>query len=114
MLCIYDRGDNMRKIIILVFCWFIFIGSGCSQHSVSLQTENVDNRFPVIVYLETRDEVVAVMSGYEGTIFTVTAKDGKILGKELSEQELQVKLPDIYRLVKTSYTSEEGKIWAGE
>jgi hypothetical protein len=104
----------MRKIIILVLCWFVFVSSGCSWHTVSLQTENTETKFPVIVYLETRGEVVAVMSGYKGTIYTVTAKDGEILGEELSEQELQAELPEIYRLVKTSYTGEEGKIWAGE
>jgi hypothetical protein len=68
----------------------------------------------VIVYLQTRGEIVSVMSGYEGAIYNVTAKDGEVLGKELFEQELQAKLPEIYHLVKTSYTGEESKIWAGE
>jgi hypothetical protein len=53
----------MRKIMILVLCWFVFVSSGCSRHTVSLQTENTETKFPVIVYLETRGEVVAVMSG---------------------------------------------------
>ncbi|MGD2095133.1 MAG: hypothetical protein PVH77_09030 [Phycisphaerales bacterium] len=104
----------MRKIMILVLCGFIFIGSGCSRNTVSLQDENADSRFPVIVYLETKGKIVAVMSGYGRTIYTVTAKDGEILGEELSERELQAKLPEIYHLVKTSYTGEESKIWAGE
>ena len=106
----------MRKIVILVFCWLIFIGSGCSERSVSLRTEITEDELPVIVYLKTRNEVVTVMSGYEGTIYTVTTKDGETLGEELSEQQLQVKLPDIYHLVKTSYADVEkcSAIWAGE
>jgi len=55
------------------------------------------------------------MSEYEGPVYTVTRKDGRILGKQLSEQELQVKLPNIYHFVKTSYADgEKGSvIWAG-
>jgi hypothetical protein len=55
------------------------------------------------------------MSGYEGPVYTVTTRDGGILGKDLSERELQVKLPDIYHFLKTSY-ADDGKgsaIWAG-
>jgi hypothetical protein len=44
-----------------------------------------------------------------------TSKDGKILGQFLSNQQLQKNLPDIYRLLKTSYTDNEdiAVIWAG-
>jgi len=80
-----------------------------------VQPESPEGKLPVIVYLEMRNEVVTVMSGYEGPVYTVTTKDGRILGKQLSEQELQVKLPNIYRFLKTSYADgEKGRvIWAG-
>jgi hypothetical protein len=62
-----------------------------------------------------RNEVVTVISGYEGPAYTVTAKDGRILGEYLSEQELRAKLPDIHRFLKTSYAEGEkaGAVWAG-
>ena len=105
----------MRKIVILILCWLILIGSGCGTQSGRVQTENLEDNLPVILYLEMRNEVVSIMSGYEGAVYTVTTKDGRILGKQLSEQELQVKLPNIYRFLKTSYA--DGKkgwaIWAG-
>ena len=105
----------MRKIVIFIFCWLIFIGSGCGEHSVRVQTENREDKLPVIVSLETRNEVVSVISGYEGPVYTVTTKYGRILGKHLSEKELQAKLPNIYHFVKTSYADgEKGSvIWAG-
>jgi hypothetical protein len=55
------------------------------------------------------------MSGYQGAVYTVMTKDGKILGKQLTEQELQVKLPNIYHFLKTSYADDEKgcAIWAG-
>ena len=105
----------MRKIVILILCWLMLIGSGCSEQSGRVQTENLEDKFPVIVSLETRNEVVSIMSGYEGPVYTVTTRDGGILGKDLSEQELQEKLPNIYHFLKTSY-ADDGKgraIWAG-
>ncbi len=105
----------MRKIVILILCWLVLIGSGCGVQSGRVQTENLEDNLPVIVSLETRNEVVSIMSGYEGPVYTVTTKDGGILGKDLSEQELQEKLPNIYHFLKTSYADDEkGRaIWAG-
>ncbi len=105
----------MRKIVILILCWLILMGSGCGEQSGCVQIENLEDDLPVIVYLEMRNEVVTVMSGYEGAVYTVTTKEGRILGKHLSEQELQVKLPNIYHFLKTSYADDEkgSMIWAG-
>ncbi len=105
----------MRKIVILILCWLILIGSGCGERSGRVQTGNLEDNLPVIVYLETRNEVVSIMSGYEGPFYTVTTREGKILGKDLSERELQVKLPNIYHFVKTSYAGDDkcSVIWAG-
>jgi hypothetical protein len=105
----------MRKIVIFIFCLLILIGSGCGVQSGRVQTGNLEDSLPVIVSLGTRNEVVSIMSGYQGPVYTVTTKDGRILGKQLTEQELQVKLPNIYHFVKTSYADGEkgSAIWAG-
>jgi len=105
----------MRKIVILILCWLVLIGSGCSEQSGRVQTGNLEDNLPVIIYLETRNEVVSIMSGYLGAVYTVTTKEGGILGKNLSENELQEKLPNIYHFLKTSYADgEKGRaIWAG-
>ncbi len=105
----------MRKIVILILCGLTLIGSGCGVQLGRVQTGNLEDNFPVIVSLETRNEVVSIMSGYEGPVYTVTTKDGRTLGKDLSEQELQEKLPNIYHFLKTSYADDEkGRaIWAG-
>lgn len=70
---------------------------------------------PVIVILETRNEVVSIISGHEGLIYTVTTKDGRIVGQNLYEQELQSKLPDIYHFLKTSYANygRSSAAWGG-
>jgi hypothetical protein len=93
----------MRKTMILIFCLLILISLGCSKESAPVQTENPENELPVIVHLKKRNEVVTIMSGREGLLYTVRTKDGRVLGQGLSERELQAKLPDIYNSVKKSY-----------
>jgi hypothetical protein len=55
------------------------------------------------------------MSGPNGRVYTVAAKDGKVLEKQISELELWTEFPAIYRLLKTSYAddSKGSAIWAG-
>lgn len=105
----------MRRIVIFIVCGLTLIGSGCDEQSGRVQAGNPEDKHPVIVSLETRNEVVSIMSGYEGPVYTITTRDGRILGKHLNEQELQVKLPNIYHFVKTSYADDDkgGTIWAG-
>jgi hypothetical protein len=105
----------MRTVVILILCWLTLLGSGCGEQSGRVQTGNLEDNLPVIVFLKTRNEVVTIMSGYPGRVYTVTRRDGKILGKDLAEQELKEKLPDIYHFLKTSYADDGvgGKIWAG-
>ena len=105
----------MQKTLISIICWFILTGFGCSNKSARVHTVNPEIELRVIVHLETRNEVVRIMSGHEGLIYTVTTKDGRILGQNLYEQELQVRLPNIYHFLKTSYADDgrSGVAWAG-
>lgn len=105
----------MQKTMILILCWLILIGLGCGNGSEGVQAENPKNECQVIVHLETRNEVVTVMSRHEGLVYTVTTKDGRILAERFSEQELQLRLSNIYHLLKTSYADNgrSGAVWAG-
>jgi hypothetical protein len=105
----------MQKTVISILCWLILTGSGCGNKSVSLHTGGPEVILPVIVNLETRNEVVSIISGHEGLIYTVTTKDGRILGQNLYERELQAKLPHIYHFLKASYANNERRsaAWSG-
>jgi hypothetical protein len=105
----------MQKIVISILCWLTLTGSGCGNKPAREHTANPEVKMRVIVSLETRNEVVSIMSGHGGLIYTVTTKDGRILGQNLYEQELQLKLPNIYHLLKTSYADDgrRGVAWAG-
>jgi hypothetical protein len=105
----------MEKIIILILCWLILMGLGCNNESARMETENPEKEFPVIVHLEKRNEVVTIMSGQEELLYTVRTKDGRTLAQDLSEQELQTKLPDIYNSLKKSYAgcNKSDLFWGG-
>jgi hypothetical protein len=100
----------MQKKLILILGCLVPAGLGCDNSSRFVQTEDTQDRFRVIVQLETRSEITTVMSGSGGR-----AKDGTVLEREISELELWTKFPVIYHLLKTSY-AQDGKgsaIWAG-
>ena len=105
----------MCKIAALLICLVMSAFSGCGERSTSTQPANTQDTSPVIVRLETRDEMVTAMVGADGPVYTVRTKEGRILGQRLSEQELQVRLPHIYRLLRESYVEGNavGVVWAG-
>jgi len=75
----------------------------------------VDANPPVIVHLQTRRAMVTVMAGPEGRLYTVRDHEGRLLGRHLSERQLQSRAPEIHDLLKRSYAHHEGVdvIWAG-
>jgi hypothetical protein len=111
-----EGGGNMQKTMILIFCWLILIGMGCEDESARVQNENPENELPVIIHLEKRNEIVTITSGHDGLLYSVRNKDGRMLGQNLSEQELRAKLPDIYHSLKKSYAecNKRSEIWGGD
>ena len=104
----------MQKITIFLFL-LIIISAGCASQSALAPTQKSKDNFPAIVHIKTRNEIVTIFSGQPEPLYRVTTKDGKVLGRYLSAKELQENLPDIYYLLKTSYTQETNNIaiWAG-
>jgi hypothetical protein len=51
-------------------------------------------------YLETRDRVVAIKAGPQGTVYTIQRKDGQVLHRNLSARALQAKAPELYQLLR--------------
>lgn len=105
----------MRTIAIFILSWLIIVVSGCANQSALAPNQESEDKLPVIVRLKTKNEVVTILAGQTEPLYNVTAKDGKIIAQYLSEKQLQKNLPDIYRLLKTSYTDNPNNafIWAG-
>jgi hypothetical protein len=49
--------------------------------------------------LETRNHVMVIYAGEEGNRYTVTDKQGKVLGRYLTPAELQTRFPDLKRVL---------------
>ena len=104
----------MRKITIFIIVWLNFISSGCANQSALAPTQKQKSKLPVIVHIKTKNEIVSVLSGQTEPLYNVTTKDGKVLGQYLTSKELKENLPQIYRLLKTSYADDQNIsiIWA--
>jgi hypothetical protein len=104
----------MRKITTLILFWLIFICFGCTNQSTLAPVREPNGELPAIVHIKTKNEVITILSGQTELLYNVTTKDGKVRGRYLSAKELQENLPDIYRLLKTSYADNPDitVIWA--
>ncbi len=102
-------------ISVLAFCLATLLFSGCGPRPLSTPADAVEVDLPVIVHLQTRHAMVTVMAGPEGHLYTVRDHEGRLLGRHLSERQLQSRAPEIHDLLKRSYASDEGLdvIWAG-
>lgn len=102
-------------VAVVFGCRLVLVGWGCGGQSAGVPPEIAEGRPPVIGHLEMRNEVVTIMSGYGGPVYTITAEDGGILAEQLSEQEMKAISPRIYRLLKSSYAGgrKATPIWAG-
>jgi hypothetical protein len=54
----------------------------------------------VIGYLHTRDRIITIIRGPEGSAFTVKTSDGRILDSKLNEKSFQVKYPTLSNQIK--------------
>src|SRR5262245_40445786 len=55
---------------------------------------------PIICHVEKRDKLITVKAGPNGLVYQVATKAGKILYRDLPENELQAKAPELYQFIK--------------
>lgn len=72
----------------------------------SAASVEVRKSHPVIGYLAGRDNTIIIKSGPNGPLYSVTAKDGRVLHRDLSAEQLQAKAPDIYRVINGSFAND--------
>jgi hypothetical protein len=103
----------MRKVVIFLLWLGMMAFTGCREQAAVTRSANPDEALP-IVHLQTRYEVMTVLAGPDGPVYTVRTRDGRMLGERLSEQELRAQLPHLHHLLKSSYADgEPGRaIWA--
>ena len=82
-------------------------GDGKDTESANSQLINLDRgqkalpgKELVIGYLHTRDRVVTISKGSDGTVYTVKNKEGKTLAANLSQKDFAAKYPALYEQVE--------------
>jgi hypothetical protein len=87
-----------RNIVVIAVLTFAVMMSGCL-------TCCADD--PVIGHMERRDTIVTIHAAKDGPRYTVRAKDGSLIVERLTEKELQAKLPDVHRDIKTGVAGND-------
>ena len=101
---------------LLVFSGTIAVWVGLSIAARSFaQDENkksqaTDKNSVVIGYMQSRDRVVTISQGPEGTVYTVKNKDGKVLAENISEKDLKSKYPSVYSQVKYGLAGNDARL----
>src|SRR5437899_1000741 len=57
---------------------------------------------PVVGHLETRGKRITIKAGPNGPVYFVKSKDGKVLAKDLTLEQLKAQAPDLHEFIKTS------------
>ncbi len=66
-------------------------------------------KLAVIGHLETRERIITIQSGPAGLLYLVKTKDGTVLNRNLSEEQLKAQAPEIHELIKTSVAGVSNK-----
>ena len=58
---------------------------------------------PAIGHLRTRDRIITILSSDGAPVYTIRTTGGEVLFRELSEEDLEAKLPEVHRLIKSAF-----------
>jgi hypothetical protein len=59
--------------------------------------------FPVIGYLQNRDQLVTIKAGPKGPLYSVKTAEGRVLFEDLSMEQLRAQAPDLHRMLKSGF-----------
>ena len=65
--------------------------------------------FHVIGYLERQGEIIALKSGPNGPVYSVTGKDGKVRFENLSSEQLRAQAPELSEFLKSAVATGAGR-----
>ena len=77
-------------------------------------TDQSADDMPVIGHLEKRGQVITIYAGEKGPLYTVKTKEGKIIAEKIDDTQLQARLPDLYRDLKSAVAGNDASLIGGE
>ena len=69
---------------------------------------------PVIGHLEKSGQIITIYAGEKGPLYTVKTKEGKIIAEKIDDTQLQARLPDLYRDLKSAVAGNDASLIGGE
>lgn len=74
--------------------------------AVTFAGEETQEGAAPVVTLQFRNYNITVSASPKGTLYTVKAADGKVIGNELTAKELQAQLPEVHRFVRDAFAGD--------
>ena len=62
--------------------------------------------FPIIGYIERRDQTITIKAGPKGPLYSVKTTDGKVLFENLSSEQLSAKAPELHEFIKSAVAAK--------
>jgi hypothetical protein len=79
-----------------------------TQTAAPAKSVKAADEFPVIGYLEKRDRTITIKAGPKGPLYSVKTADGKVLGENLSADQLRAQAPELSEFFKTAVAGAAG------
>jgi hypothetical protein len=98
-----------KKALLLMTIPALYIGLNAADRS-SGNGQDKGKEDNVIGYLHTRDKIITIVRGPNGTVYTIKTKSGKTLATKARERDLQAKFPDVYRQVKDGLAGNDATL----
>jgi hypothetical protein len=67
------------------------------------------SEFPVIGYLEKRDQTIIIKSSSKGPVYSIKSADGKMLYENISAEQLRAKAPELHEFIKGAMAGSGSK-----
>jgi hypothetical protein len=108
----------IKGLLILSVTMAVWLGLSIAPRSFAQDKDKKPQMTPnnsiVIGYMQSRDRVVTISQGPEGTVYTIKNKDGKALAENISEKDLKEKYPSVYSQVKYGLAGNDARLRTDE
>lgn len=86
--------------------------SDAAAKTITVQAQAVRkvSRHPVLLYLKTRSELIAIMKGPKGRLYTIKDEKGAVILRDATVKKFQAELPGLYKRLAPAIG---GVFWAG-
>lgn len=82
--------------------------SKAASGTVSTNRETA-KAYPVVGYLEKRNQTITIKAGPKGPLYSVQNADGKVILENVTAEQLRAQAPELHEFIKSAVAGNSGK-----